>query len=421
MGSGPRSGKVSWLGSSVVVAALMTACGSAQTSPSVSAHAQASPTPSPASATPTLPPLPPPQPIAPLVGVATSSNAESLYSATGTRTAAFPNNYNPVSPLGDRLLAEHQTALVNGNYGVDALVAMTASGAVTKLETIADPADFIDAIGSEDGTEWAWMLKGPTGGCAGNPPAPTETDVYIGTAPGESKLIAKLPPLKPVGRGWTFHRWTAAGIVLSEGGPPGCYEGPQINPNPTDLLSPTTGSVTPLAAKLGSGDCILQDAADDGTMACIPSGLVVEESTPAPSATVLRIVLPGGAEHNVVAGAFLQGCDVKSDVLFGNVLLSPGPELVSLTRWCQNQNNDGETLIDTWIIDIETLNSVKVSVPGLEATGWLPGTSTLVATGDALEGVGLTNNTSGTFLIAADGSATQLTTADIGMESFVHF
>src|ERR1700690_791578 len=149
MGSRPRSEKVSWLGSSVVVA-LMAACGSAPTSPSGSAPAQASPTPSPASATPTLPP--PPPPIAPFIGVATSSNAESLYSATGTRTAAFPDNYNPVSPLGNRLLAEHQSALVNGRYGVDALVAMTASGAVTELETIADPADFIDAIGSEDGT-----------------------------------------------------------------------------------------------------------------------------------------------------------------------------------------------------------------------------------------------------------------------------
>ncbi len=416
MGDGPRGGKVRWLGSLGVIAALMTACGSAQTVPSVSVHAQASPTPSPASATSTLPPLPPPQPIPPLVGVASNSNAESLYSAAGARTAAFPDNDNPVSPLGDRLLAEQQTSLDgNGGYGVDALVAITSTGAISNLETIADPKDFIDAIGSEDGTEWAWMMKGPVSGCAGNSPE-TETDVYIGSAPGQSKLIATLPVLKPLGLGWTFHRWTAAGIVLSEGGPPGCYEGPQINPNHTDLLNPTTGTVTPLAPELGSGDCLLQDMADDGTVACIPSALVAPEHAPALSATVLRIVLPGGAERNVVAAPFLKGCATSSDVLFGNVLLSAGPELVSLTRWCAQNGED--TLVDTWIIDIETLNSVKVSVTEIGATGWLPGTTTLIATGDL--GVG-SPNTLGTYAVAADGAATQLTTADIGMESFEHF
>lgn len=420
MGSRPCDGKVSLLGSLCVIAALMTACGAEQTSPTVSAHAEASATPTPALATPTLPPLPPPQPIPPLFGGPADGNTQSLYSAAGARTAAFPDQYAPISPLGDRLLAEHQTALVNGFYGIDALVAITATGAVSKLETITDPADFIDAIGSDDGTQWAWMMKGPLNGCGGTPPPETDTDVYIASAPGQSKLIAKLPPLKPIGLGWTFYRWTAAGIVLSEGGPPGCYQGPQVNPNPTDLLDPATGTVTPLASKLGSGDCILQDIADDGTMACIPSSLVIAEKAPAPTATVLRIVLPGGAEHNITAAPFLKGCATTTDVLFGNVLLSPGPELVSLSRWCGNAKNDGNTLIDTWIIDIETLNMAKVSVTGLDATGWLPGTTTLIATGDALAGEGPSGNTAGTYTVATDGSATKLTPDDIGMQSFVH-
>jgi hypothetical protein len=174
---------------------------------------------------------------------------------------------------------------------------------------------------------------------------------------------------------------------------------------------------------MGTGDCILQDMVDDGTIACIPSALTVEEHTPGPTATVLRIVLPSGTEHNVVAAPFLQGCDLTTSVLFGNVVLSPQAEFVAVSRWCQNVHNDGETIIDTWIIDIGTWNSVKVSVTGLDATGWLPGTTTLIGTGDELDAAGEGNpiNTSGTYTIAPNGTATKLTPDDISMQSFVHF
>jgi len=402
-----------------LVAVIASACGSAST-PNVSARVTASPTAAPLAATPTLPPLPPPPPVAPLLGYSANGNfTATLSTAAGVRTATLPANaqYTVVSPLGNRLLAEHTITTSGGDYGVDALDAMTATGSIARLETIADPSDFIDAIGSEDGTQWAWMMKGPTNGCAGTPPAPTDTDVYISSTPGQATLLAKLPPLKPEGLGWTFHRWTAAGIVLSEGGPPGCYQGPPINPNHTDLLNPATGTVTPLAASLGTGDCILQDIADNGTMACIPSALVISETTPKPSATVLRIVFPGGTEHDITAAPFLQGC-ASSDVLFGGVYLSAGPEFVSLDRWCSAPNN-GNELVDVWIIDVETLSMVKVSVPDLGATGWIPGTSTLIATGDIED---FSNqNSAGTYAVSADGTATKLTTVDIEPQSFAHF
>ncbi len=420
MGRRPSSGLVRWLGSLGLVAVVASACGSAST-PKVSLRVTASPTTAPIAATPTLPPLPPPPPIAPLLGYSSTGDfTQILYTASGVPSATLPAKapYQVVSPLGDRLLAEHTTSPdSNGNYGIDQLDAITATGGVSRLETIADPANFIDAIGSEDGTQWAWMLKGPVDSCAGNPPPPVDTDVYIGSTPGQSKLLAQLPPLKPQGLGWTFLRWTAAGIVLSEGGPPGCSQGPPINPNPTDLLNPATGTVTPLAAKLGPGDCVLQDIADDGTMACLPSSLVIEDKSPSASATVLRIVFPDGTDHNITAAPFLQGCDTSKPVQFGGVLLSTGPELVTLDRWCAAPHNGNET-IDVWIIDIETLNSVKVSVTGLGATGWLAGTDTLVATGDN-DQFG-PSNTPGTYVVGADGMAAKLTTADIEPQSFVH-
>jgi hypothetical protein len=365
--------------------------------------------------------LPPPAAIAPLLASSsTGPFTQTLYSASGVRTATLPakDPYQVVSPLGNRLLAEHTTAIDSqGFYGIDALDAISATGSVSKLETIANPDDFIDAIGSETGNQWAWMLKGPVGGCAGTPPPPTDTDVYISSTPGQATLLAKLPPLKPNGVGWTFLRWTAAGIVLSEGSPPGCYEGPPINTNPTDLLNPTTGTVTSLAPKLGTGDCILQDIADDGTMACIPYALVSNDAAPAASATVLRIVFPDGTEHNVTAAPFLAGCDVSEAVEFGGVLLSAGPEFVTLDRWCSAPHN-GNEVTDMWIIDVETLDSVKLSVTGLGATGWLAGTTTLIATGDLLEGSD--QNTSGTYVVGPDGTAAKLTSADIEPESFVH-
>jgi hypothetical protein len=108
-------------------------------------------------------------------------------------------------------------------------------------------------------------------------------------------------------------------------------------------------------------------------------------------------------------------------VFFGNVSLSSGPDFVSLTRWCAPPHNITATLIDTWIIDVGTLDSVKVSASGLGATGWLPGTSTLVATGDQF-GIGVgALDISGTYTDSADGTATKLTSADVESSSLAHY
>jgi hypothetical protein len=402
-----------WLAPAGLVAVL-AACGSATVTSHVTARATPSPSATSMPATPTLV-SPPAPPIPPLLAFSSTTNSgETLYSSTGARTGTLPSNtpYSVVSPLGDRLLAEHR----NGSGDVDSLYAMTATGATSKLETIPDAASFIDAIGSGDGTRWAWMLKGTVNGCAQPPPSAT-TYLYIGSTPGASTLVAKLPPLKGQ-LGWTFYQWTAAGIVLDEGGRPGCYEGPRINVDHTDLLNPATGALTPLGPRLGSGDCILQDIADDGTIACLSSAVLIPSKAPAPSATVLRIVFSNGVEHNLTAAEFLQGCDVTHPVLFGNVSLSSVSDYVSLTRWCSPPHDSSTTLIDTWVIDVGTLNGVKVSVSGLGATGWLPGTATLVATGDQVAGA---QDTSGTYTVAADGAAMKLTTADVTSACLAHY
>src|SRR5579863_2864914 len=113
MGRRPLSGSVRWLGSLGLVAAIASACGSA-TSATVTAHATVSPTPAPLAATPTLPVLPPPAAIAPLLAYNQTGNfTQTLYSAAGVPTATLPAKapYQIVSPLGDRLLAEHTTAV----------------------------------------------------------------------------------------------------------------------------------------------------------------------------------------------------------------------------------------------------------------------------------------------------------------------
>jgi hypothetical protein len=398
-----RSTSLTWLAPVGLVAVLATACGSATGTSHTTARPTARPTPSPS-----------PRPIPPLLAFnSTLNSGETLYSSTGARTGTLPNNtpYLVVSPLGDRLLAEHRTA----RGAIDSLYSMTATGATSKLETISNPADFIDAIGSGDGTQWAWMLKGTVNGCTRPPPSAT-TYLYIGSTPGASRLVAKLPPLKGQ-LGWTFYQWTAAGIVLDEGGRPGCYQGPRINVDQTDMLNPATGALTPLGPRLGSGDCILQDIADDGTVACVPNAVLTPSQAPAASATVLRIVFSDGTQHNVTAAEFLRGCDVSQLVFFGNVSLSPGSDYVSLTRWCAPPHHS--SIIDTWIIDIGTLNRVKVSVSDLGAAGWLPGTATLIATGEQLGSLGL--NTTGTYTVAADGTATKLTNADVFSASLAHY
>jgi hypothetical protein len=59
-------------------------------------------------------------------------------------------------------------------------------------------------------------------------------------------------------------------------------------------------------------------------------------------------------------------------------------------------------------------------VTGLDAQGWLPGTSTLIATGEA-ENYGDGPYTTGTYAVAADGTASELTSADLGWVSLVHY
>jgi hypothetical protein len=58
-------------------------------------------------------------------------------------------------------------------------------------------------------------------------------------------------------------------------------------------------------------------------------------------------------------------------------------------------------------------------VTGLGATGWLAGTTTLIATGD-IDGLSAPSTAAGTYAVSADGMATKLTAADIEPQSFVH-
>ncbi len=390
-----------------------TACG-ATTAVVAKAKPTTSATAGPVSPEATLAPLPPPPPVGPLVSVTSDNNTRSFYSAAGKLTFVVPANfpYDVISPLGGDLLGEK----TDPHGGVSALVAITATGAVTPLETIAKPADFIDAMGSAATHTWAWILRGTGGGCGGEPPPATTCDVYVSSTPGKGTKIATLPPIR-AGVQSQFYRWTAAGIVLTQGGPPGCASGPRFNADLTALLNPTTGALTELDPKLGSDHCILQDFADDGTIACMP--MVTGPSPPGPSTVVLRIVFPDGTVHNVKAAPFLPGCVASGGSAYGDVSLDSGSDLVAVTRYCDGPHILGSPynqLIDTWIVDTETLNMAKVNVSELDAIGWIPGTSTLIEAGTQ----NIFPDVYATYAVAPNGVATKLDNADANIVSFAH-
>ncbi len=382
---------------------VLGACGAIQGAGSPSSSPQnitASNTPS-----PTATPLPPPIP--PLLAY-DSAGRTVLYSAAGTATATFPPNapYQVLSPLGDRLLAEHTSA---GH--ADGLTAISATGSTQLLEHFGTPADFADAIGARDGHAWAWMLHGGSTGCMGSQATPT-TDVYESSTPGQSTVIAHLPSLAS-GASWTFYAWTKAGIVLREGGPPGCYEGPRFNDKATDLLDPATGQVTSLTAKMGSG-CLLQDIADNGTIVCKPvpgsSGIQALTAT----SLLLRIVAPGGSHRDLAAGAFITTC-ANGHPLFGDVSIDDDGRYASLSRWCQPPSAPNPA-VTTWIINTGTLAAVQSSVDSLDAAAWLPGPPVLIARAQQFQ-----SPTSATYAIAVDGTATKLMSAMVTESCLRHF
>lgn len=393
-----------------VLGLVSTACGSAK---AVVAKAKPSTTAAIQSPSATLLPLAPPPPVGPLVAFNFNNHAASLYSVGGTLTASLPatSPYEIISPLDGSLLGEKRSP----TGVVSALVRIASNGSVTPLETIANPADFVDSIGSDGSDEWAWMLKGKLVGCSGELPSAVSSDVYISSTPGTGRMIAALPPLQ-AGVQWQFYRWTAAGIVLTQGGPPGCYSGPRINEDPTVLLNPTTGVVKPLDPQVGSDPCVLQDIADDGTIACIPHAVIFGTKPPAATTTVLRIVFPDGTQHNIIAGPFLAGCAPADGAAFGDVSLGGGSDLVSLTRYCADQHNPGNQIEDTWLIDTETMNVAKVDVSGLDAMGWIPGTSTLIAS----ESENVFPVLYETYAVSANGAATKLANVNADIVSFAH-
>lgn len=405
----PRRGPAVARCIAVIATIALAGCG-ARTLPTSAAHT--SPTPAPSSIA-----TPAPVPVPPLEGTDAAGNT-ILYNASGiaTATLAAGSPDSVVSPLGNRLLAERS----NAAHAVDALDAISADGSMQQLETIGDPANFIDAIGARDGRAWAWMMKGTTNGCAGQPPPPATTNVYVASKPGSEALIAQLAPLNGgAGRQWMFYQWTAAGIVLTEGGPPGCYNGPRINTDPTDLLNPSTGSVTPLTSQLGTG-CVLQDMADNGTVVCAPSSDLASQSPIAASATLLRIVSRSGRSQEVTAAQFLQVCSSPmGSPYYGDMSISGDGRYVSVTQWCSEPQT---VLATTWVIDAQTLAVTRVSVAGIGAREWLPGEHTLIATventnyGQPPSGCGTGGPVacSGTYAVSPDGQATELNSADSG-------
>ncbi len=330
-----------------------------------------------------------------------------LYTTTGVQTAAFPqdNPYQVLSPLGDRLLAAHITAGLT-----DSLYAISAGGALEQLVRFANPADFVDAIGSRDGRAWAWMLHGTVSGCVAAPAGAT-TDVYVASSPGTGVPVIHLSPL-PGAAQWSFYQWTAAGIVLREGNPPGCYEGPRYNDKATQLLNPATGDLVPLGARMGDG-CLLQDIADDGAILCMPASVLGSGHTFSPATTLLRTVAPDGSHRDIPAADFIKTC--AAPAAFGDVSISGDAQDAAVTAWCGDVTAS-HPRISTWIVLLRSLLVLRAPMAGLDAVSWLPGRPTLIASAYAA-GVPVP----GTFAVAVDGTATRLMSNGAVQQCLAHY
>ncbi len=393
------------------------ACGLAACGASPSAHATpAAPNPTLVASPPTAAPTPTPTPnppvlVPPLLGYDTAGHA-ILLDEGGAPTATLPRSslYSAISPLGSDLLA---TRLDSVTHRVVGLAAINSGGDTRVLSSFAAGTDFIDAIGSPDGSQWAWMVNGSGLSCAGAAPPRMVTDVYVQAAGGNRRLLATLPSLG-AGVNWTFYQWTNAGIVLDEGGRPGCYGGPRVNVNATDLLDPTSGAVTKFKDRSGA-DCIVQDISDDGSAVCMMRPFVIANGrTVGP---LLHVISPAGIVTTVSSAPFVAAC--PGPIEFGDVTMSRDARFVSLTGRCSASSSESADM--TWVIDGHSAAIARSSVDGLEAMGWLPDRDLLVASGQLMTTVGPTTTTLGTFQVAPSGTATRLSSAALTWTSFAHY
>jgi hypothetical protein len=402
----------------LLLAVALAACGLDACGASPSAHATpVAPHPTLVASAPTATSSPTPTPsppvlVPPLLGYDTAGHA-ILFNESGTPTATLPRSslYSAISPLGSDLLA---TRLDPATQRVDGLAAIDPGGDTRLLSSFAPATDFIDAIGSPDGSQWAWMVQGSGLSCAGEAPPRMVTDMYVQAAGANPRLVATLPSLG-LGINWTFYQWTNAGIVLDEGGRPGCYTGPRVNVQATDLLDPASGRVTKFKDRIGV-DCILQDIGDDGSAVCMMRPFVVANGRAV--GPLLHVVSPAGIVTTVSSAPFVAAC--PGPIEFGDVTMSRDARFVSLSGLCSRSSSDSTDM--TWVIDAHSAAIARSSVDGLEAMGWLPDRDLLVASGQLMTTtVGPTTTTPGTYEVAPSGTATRLSSAALTWTSFAHY
>lgn len=283
----------------------------------------------------------------------TLGNAKGvLMLANGTVTGPIPSG--PIldgngtlaidGQLGARMIGTDGQQV--GSDGPVSIVAISADGALTTLET--NVAGAPSVIGRDDGQAWAWAVQTNSPECGSSTRA--TLDVYIDEGSG-AKRIATVS----FGAGVTeasLAAWTAAGIVVAGDNECGVFAASTLTTSPAILINPATGAAIGLARRIGT-DCSFQDIADNGTIVCLVGGAAPGIRVIAPDDNQTNYSIPGLTSLQCLNGGVNLSADAKFaalsvtcppaasgttqlvllDLANGHVLVVPGNDNLAPTLW----------------------------------------------------------------------------------------
>ena len=237
-------------------------------------------------------------------------------------------------------------------------------------------------VADATGAHWLWSSVAQSSSGA-------DSRLYLAsdsTAGSPSPVLEK----KQVGTALQPVAWTASGPVVSEeplgiGG----YVLFRRTFGPTSVLDLGTHALRPLTG----ADCAFSDLAADGSVACVVDG---REGPHSDGPVTLRIMRPG---HPAVSVALPASVKQAGAAYFR-------PDGAALSLGTSPALGEGQERIETDLVDVVSGARRAFGPAGVMPVAWLPD-GRLVA----VRLPGVAGGASGTYLIAADGSATLVSPA----------
>jgi hypothetical protein len=284
-----------------------------------------------------------------------------------------------VDPDAEAIAVAGSRVLMAGSGQLRAIDRDGTASALPTVPAAADGSLIRGLVASPDGSRWMWasVVQSDRG---------VDSRLYedsAGTAP------ALLLQRHETGSALQPVAWTAGGVVVSD---------EPLGIGGYVLFRRTFGVASLLGAaghmvQLTAGDCAFSDLAADGSVTCIRNG---REGPHTDAPVSLLIQRPGNIQVTVDLPATVAQA--------GDAYFRPDGAVVSLG--ISPALGEGSEQIETDLVDATSGARHAFGPTGIMPAGWLPDGRLL-----AVRLPGVAGGPAGTFVVAADGTATQISTA----------